>query len=113
MTSVSGKTGDVVIGKDDVGLANVDNTSDKDKRVAHAETAGDADTLDGKQAEDFLLKTEHDTYASTIETALTELNSSKVDKENGKGLSSNDYTNDEKQKLAGIESGAQKHIAPT
>ena len=113
VASVAGKTGDVVIGKDDVGLANVDNTSDKDKRVAHAETAGDADTLDGKQAEDFLLKTEHDTYASTIATALTELNSSKVDKENGKGLSSNDYTNDEKQKLAGIESGAQKHIAPT
>lgn len=33
--------------------------------------------------------------------------STKVDKETGKGLSSNDYTSDEKTKLAGIEAGAQ------
>ncbi len=32
---------------------------------------------------------------------------------NGKGLSTNDYTNEDKLKLAGIENGAQKHIAPT
>jgi hypothetical protein len=31
----------------------------------------------------------------------------KVDKVTGKGLSTNDYTNDEKNKLAGIETGAQ------
>lgn len=35
---------------------------------------------------------------------------SKVDKETGKGLSSNDYTTDEKNKLAGIESGANKTV---
>lgn len=33
----------------------------------------------------------------------------KVDKENGKGLSTNDYTTEEKVKLAGIEDGAQKN----
>lgn len=33
---------------------------------------------------------------------------SKVDKETGKGLSTNDYTTSEKEKLAGIESGANK-----
>ena len=33
----------------------------------------------------------------------------KVDKEAGKGLSSNDYTNEDKGKLAGIEAGAQKN----
>ena len=33
----------------------------------------------------------------------------KVDKVDGKGLSSNDYTNADKQKLAGIESDAQKN----
>lgn len=32
----------------------------------------------------------------------------KVDKENGKGLSTNDYTTTEKNKLAGIETGANK-----
>ena len=34
---------------------------------------------------------------------LKELLGGKVDKENGKGLSANDYTNEEKQKLAGLE----------
>ena len=40
-------------------------------------------------------------------TALLQAIANKVDKEPGKGLSTNDYTNDEKSKLAGIESGAQ------
>ncbi|SEA79197.1 hypothetical protein SAMN04487851_11439 [Prevotella sp. tc2-28] len=44
--------------------------------------------------------------------AYTEL-AKKVDKVTGKGLSTNDYTTDEKNKLGGIEAGAQKHIAPT
>ena len=35
---------------------------------------------------------------------------SKVDKVSGKGLSTNDYTTDEKNKLAGIESGANKTV---
>lgn len=37
---------------------------------------------------------------------------SKVDKVTGKGLSSNDYTTTEKQKLEGIEEGANKYIHP-
>lgn len=36
--------------------------------------------------------------------------SGKVDKEAGKGLSSNDYTSDEKTKLSGIETGAQANV---
>lgn len=36
--------------------------------------------------------------------------SGKVDKETGKGLSSNDYTSDEKTKLANIEAGAQANV---
>ena len=112
--SINGKSGSsITIVKDDVGLGNVDNTADADKHVAHAATAGDADTLDGKQAADFMLKSEHEGYEEVISTSLNDLESRKVDKENGKGLSTNDYTNDEKQKLAGIEAGAQKHIAPT
>lgn len=38
--------------------------------------------------------------------------SGKVDKVSGKGLSSNDYTNEEKTKLAGIATGAQKNVQP-
>lgn len=112
--SINGKSGSsITIVKDDVGLGNVDNTADADKHVAHAATAGDADTLDGKQAADFMLKSEHESYEDVISTSLNDLEARKVDKEDGKGLSTNDYTNDEKQKLAGIEAGAQKHIAPT
>ena len=42
-------------------------------------------------------------YHSKIKTLL----SGKVDKENGKGLSTNDYTTTEKNKLNGIASGAE------
>lgn len=34
----------------------------------------------------------------------------KVDAEAGKGLSSNDFSSDEKEKLEGIEAGAQKNV---
>lgn len=60
--------------KEQVGLGNVNNTSDKDKPVSDA---------------------------------VKELLDTKVDKIVGKGLSTNDYTSDEKSKLSGIESRAQ------
>lgn len=41
---------------------------------------------------------------------IKELVSTKVDKVEGKGLSSNDYTSDEKTKLAGIAGGAQVNV---
>ncbi len=41
---------------------------------------------------------------------LKEMFGGKVDKVEGKGLSTNDYTTEEKNKLAGIESGANKTI---
>lgn len=37
----------------------------------------------------------------------------KVDKVSGKGLSTNDYTTDEKNKLEGIAEGANKYVHPT
>lgn len=63
--------------KSQVGLGNVDNTSDLNKPVSTAQ-----------------------------QTALDK----KVDKVSGKGLSTNDYTTNEKTKLAGIESGANKTV---
>ena len=45
-------------------------------------------------------------------SALTTTVSGKVDKETGKGLSTNDYTDTEKDKLAGIEEGAQVNRIP-
>lgn len=43
---------------------------------------------------------------------LKELIAGKVDKADGKGLSTNDYTTAEKTKLAGIETGAQVNVQP-
>ena len=43
---------------------------------------------------------------------LAEEVANKVEKESGKGLSTNDYTNTEKQKLAGIAEGANKYTLP-
>lgn len=39
-----------------------------------------------------------------------EVNENKVDKVTGKGLSTNDFTDEEKNKLAGIEAGANKFV---
>lgn len=41
---------------------------------------------------------------------IKNLANGKVDKETGKGLSSNDYTSNEKTKLSGIEAGAQVNV---
>ena len=47
-----------------------------------------------------------------IKLLVTNNVSSKVDKVDGKELSTNDYTNAEKTKLAGIADGAQKNVQP-
>lgn len=46
----------------------------------------------------------------TLVSALPFSNDNKVDKVSGKGLSTNDYTTAEKNKLAGIETGANKTV---
>jgi hypothetical protein len=45
--------------------------------------------------------------ATTVQDAITELSNEKVDKIDGKGLSTNDYTNDDRDKLKGIATGAE------
>jgi hypothetical protein len=52
------------------------------------------------------------TKAELVE-GLDEQLAGKVDKEEGKGLSTEDYTTEEKNKLAGIEEGANKYVHPT
>lgn len=52
-------------------------------------------------------------YVKTLDNQYETLNSTlseKVDKETGKGLSTNDYTTTEKNKLAGIASGAEVNV---
>ena len=52
------------------------------------------------------------TEIRTLDNTTTGKLAEKVDKEFGKGLSSNDYTTVEKKKLAGIEAGANKYVHP-
>lgn len=58
-------------------------------------------------------------FRSTVDLApyakkddMTTALNNKVDKVSGKGLSTNDYTTSEKNKLAGIEAGANKYVLP-
>ena len=69
--------GNINLTKDDVGLSNVDNTSDINKPIS-----------------------------TDTQTALD----LKVDKVAGKQLSTEDYTTSEKNKLAGIQSGAEVNV---
>ena len=55
----------------------------------------------------------NDTALSVNNKAVNIDLSGKVDKVTGKGLSTNDYTTDEKNKLAGIDSGANNYSLPT
>lgn len=48
----------------------------------------------------------------TLNSNITQLQTQKVDKVEGKGLSTNDYTTPEKDKLAAIEAEANKYVLP-
>lgn len=120
VTSVARRTGAVTLTKTDIGLDNVDNTSDDDKPISTAtQTALDSkvDKVEGKglSQEDFTteLKSKLDGLSNYDDSTITEALSNKVDKISGKGLSTNDYTTEEKAKLEGIEENANNYTHPT
>ena len=129
LTNLQSNLGDLAyldgLSKGDVGLGNVDNTSDANKPISNAtQTAlnkkanisdlGDLAYLDSLTASD-VGALPSDTTIPSIEglakqsdvdgltTRVGNLESGKVDKINGKGLSTNDYTTAEKNKLASLE----------
>lgn len=59
------------------------------------------------------IKADNGSYTMELLDDTTVDLSGKVDKEAGKGLSSNDYTTTEKNKLAGIAEGANKYTHPS
>lgn len=67
-----------------------------------ADAPEDFDTL--KEMSDWI--SQHEESAAAMNTAIQR----KVDKVAGKGLSTNDYTTEEKTKLSGIEAGANKTV---
>lgn len=59
---------------------------------------------------DYIGADELQTTAQTLAGAINEINSGKIDKVSGKGLSTNDYTTTEKNKLSGIAAGAEVNV---
>lgn len=95
--------------KAEVGLGNVDNTSDLDKPISTAtQTAldGKVDKVPGKA----LSTNDYTDTDKAIVDGVTSALATKVDKIAGKGLSTNDYTDYEKTKLAYIQSGAEVNV---
>lgn len=131
--SVAGKTGTVTVTKADVGLGNVDNTSDSAKPISTATQAalnnkvdivagkglstedfttveknklsGVAEGATANQTDAFLRNRSNHTGTQAISTVsgLSAALDEKVDKVTGFGLSQENFTSAEKSKLAGIE----------
>lgn len=59
-----------------------------------------------------VLLPEIDAVIEEKERQIEEVNKTKVDKEDGKSLSTNDFTDKDKEKLDGIETGATKMNIP-
>ena len=97
-TALSNKV-DKVSGK---GLSTNDYTSADKKKLSGIETEANKTVVDTALS---------DTSTNPVQNKVvnTALNN-KVDKVSGKGLSTNDYTTAEKNKLSGIESGANKTV---
>ena len=98
--------------KAQVGLGNVDNTSDANKPVSTAQAAALAQKADTTTVNAALAQKADQTALDALEgevdgkadtSAVTAALAGKVDKETGKGLSSNDYTTAEKEKVAVID----------
>lgn len=113
------------------GLGNVDNTSDMDKPVSTAQQEAINNAL--TEAKDYTNQIKSDIMGGlpdeTLDT-ITELGEklkdesdalnvlvdslgNKVDKVDGKHLSTNDYSTEEKTKLTGIEENANNYILPS
>lgn len=82
------------------GKASTEHTHEQEDIV------GLTDALAGKAAAEH---THTQSDVTGLETALA----GKVNAESGKGLSTNDYTTSEKDKLAGIEAGANNYVHPS
>ena len=107
--TVNGTTSDVVSVstlKTDMSLDQVDNTSDLAKPISTATQSALGLKEDKTNKVTAWSSTTSDTNYPSEKLVKDSLDN-KVDKVTGKGLSTNDYTTAEKNKLAGIEAGAE------
>lgn len=99
LSSKADKVADAVEGNF-AGLDASGNLVDSGKKAADFDVAGAAAAVQGKTTE---------TVAS-VDAKVVALESNKVDKVEGKGLSTEDFTTEEKTKLAGIATGAEVNV---
>lgn len=93
-----------------------DATTGKWRKLEFGATAGDIQALNtkiGNNASAIATNTTNISKNTDDIKILVDNLANKVDKVNGKGLSTNDYTKAEKDKLAGIEQGANKTVVDT
>lgn len=90
---------DKVEGKD---LSTNDYTTDEKNKLAGIATGANKTTVDTSLSTSSTNPVQNKVVASAL--------NGKVSAVSGKGLSTNDYTNDEKQKLSGIATGATKNV---
>ena len=96
--------------KADIGLGDVDNTADTDKPVSTAQAQAIANALsEAKDYTDTVAEDKADKADTYTKAEVDDALSDKVDKVEGKGLSTEDYTTEEKQRLAGIADGATRY----
>lgn len=86
------------------------NKSTSDTSVSSLRTYADDTFIKKANIADNLTTNSSDKVLSAKQGKL--LNDNKVDKMSGKGLSTNDYTTVEKNKLSAIEEGANKYVHP-
>lgn len=106
------QNGNVQISKADIGLGNVDNTSDADKPIstaAHGALDQKVDKVPGMglSQNSFTDAEKEKLGALPTSAELTAELSEKVDKETGKGLSTNDFTTSEKTKLDALPTATE------
>lgn len=107
---------DIVDNLTSVGVANKPLSANRGAELANSIN----DLTDVINTHKTNVENEHTTirkeFANADSALKTELNtaiSGKVDKVSGKGLSTNDFTTEEKNKLAGIAAGANAYTLPT
>ena len=97
-------------------LKEIQSYIESDKTGAAAMTASIQANKTAIEAEKITARAAEKANADAISALTTKYNTEivkKVDKVDGMGLSSNDYTDAEKTKLSGIASGANKYVHPT
>lgn len=95
----------MAVQKGEIGIYGILKNDTPDAIIAYAEQIKDTNENKNQQVINEELRTELDAVDALVDT--------KVDKVVGKGLSTNDYTTTEKNKLAGIANNANNYSLPT